>query len=624
MFVRKPNTYRLPSGLWVAQIAPTPSTVAVPPELKPNPQGFLVVGQPPSDADVMYASADLEGLELNRMSDAEIIDCFRDLPFEASMVVLAVLLGGVWHAGVDKEAHTRLARQVYRDRPILDRVLAFQRHEPNRVIFNDHYIEVAQRLVVQHAKDADTSTQLTDDEIDRILIGLLAIGSLIGEQQIALEGIEPTQADWIPMLVRTGIHHVRPDIGSEIARAYAVLDQLPSASDADGPNWCPVGDWFDESGGPVAAQVAFGFAVAAKAGAMNAEPELEKRRPFVEPEQLLTGTGLEAMAPKLFAVASATRGELLEVMSRDTSSAGVVWDRSAFERYPLLTLANGSMLLLGPRYVQAWYSEGFYHRALAVARSKPGRKKEPNAAPRFQRFYGELTEKYVLNLTTKSHVPQASSGLVRVSGERIYTGRDGSESRSPDVTLDYLIDVVTVEVASGRLSLRSKTGDSETFLEEFRLKVVAKIAEVQRATLDVVDGLVSPLGIDSASVKRAWPVVVVPSVILQSSLVWDWIRTEIPESFPDARIQLPTLLGIEDYENFMSIIESGKPLPALLTERSNGLFRDMSPSHFLVHRYSNVARPRSVDDRLDELMKKSHQILYPDGEYKSPRNELSE
>jgi hypothetical protein len=122
---------------------------------------------------------------------------------------------------------------------------------------------------------------------------------------------------------------------------------------------------------------------------------------------------------------------------------------------------------------------------------------------------------------------------------------------------------------------------------------------LDRALQDVVDGTVEIPGVDLALLERIWPVLIVPSCIIQSEIVWAHIYDRAPDLFAShPSFQRPTLLSIDDFERAMAIVEAGTGLPALLDERARSLFAAMPPSHFFASRYPNAGRPRYVDSHL--------------------------
>jgi hypothetical protein len=117
--------------------------------------------------------------------------------------------------------------------------------------------------------------------------------------------------------------------------------------------------------------------------------------------------------------------------------------------------------------------------------------------------------------------------------------------------------------------------------------------------VDVFDGIVEIPDLNLALVERVWPVVIVPSTIVQSEVLWDHIRERSPGLFQShSALQPPTLFSFEDYEVAMGAVEAGKGLPMLLAERAGGLYATMPPSHFFAARVRDIDRPRYLNEQL--------------------------
>jgi hypothetical protein len=347
-------------------------------------------------------------------------------------------------------------------------------------------------------------------------------------------------------------------------------------------------------------QVGFAFAMLEWSRALDDEVPLAERMVAIAREGLLAGQLPEERTERLVRSVSADRAELAE--SFRAAGEGfdhLVWDRAPFEQRPFLRVGDGRLILMSPRYLHAWAGEGFYYRLLDSA----GRRLEPEApersmSRRFTAFHGELVERYVLRLTEDSHVDQIRAGLAHVHGEHVYLGADGSESRSPDAVISYGTELVAIEVTGGRPARRARIlTEPEAMLESIE-RVVAKLRELDRALADILGGRVDLEGVNLDLVQRTWPIVVVPSSLLQSEMLWNHIEARAPGLFGRPGIQPPTLLSIEDYEHALGIVELGRGLPWLLEARLDSLYRTMPPSHFFAQQRLDVDRPRYLDQQM--------------------------
>jgi hypothetical protein len=209
-------------------------------------------------------------------------------------------------------------------------------------------------------------------------------------------------------------------------------------------------------------------------------------------------------------------------------------------------------------------------------------------------------ERYVHQLTAESHRDQERAGIVRISAELAYTGAEGTERKSPDVMLDFGTDVVAVEVSGGRLPRRARIlSDPSVMRDVLDQKVLTKFRELDSASVDVLEGRVPLPGLRPDLVQRLWPVVVVPSDILQGDVSWAHIDEHAPGlSSRHPAQQPPTLMSVEEYERLLALVEAGQGIPALLSRRQGSAYRRMSPSRFFGEAFPNAGRPRRVDETL--------------------------
>jgi hypothetical protein len=502
---------------------------------------------------------------------------------------VSAIAAGTWFAGMDQTAHMRLAEEVFGERPIVDRFRTFLRQDRHHLIFNEQHVTVLTRLLLQHGRPGDASIDLTSDEIDALLIAMVAVGGLTARHSDPeIKAEDGSVMGWVPWLVRSGLYFDRSNLGNEQARARALYGELAGEADPEGHNWCDLGSWMRGDVAPVVDQFGFGYALAAFSKALDDSAPTTDRFIGIVPEGLLDGNLPADVVDRLIAAVSATRDDFQAAFTEIGDTVDhLLWDRAPFEMKPFLRLGDGRLVLLSPRFLHAWMGEGQYYRLLDSARRRPDPAR-PNqrASRRFTRFHGELVEQYLRRLSESSHEDQIAAGLVRISPDQVYVGRNGTERRSPDLMVDFTTDVVAIEITGGRPARRARViSDPALMLDELDNRVIGKMEELDAALADVLDGIVEIPDLNLELVERVWPVVIIPSTIVQSEVLWSHIREQSPNLFQSHRaLQSPTLLSFEDYEAAMGAVEAGKGLPMLLAERSGGLYATMPPSHFFATR----------------------------------------
>lgn len=121
----------------------------------------------------------------------------------------------------------------------------------------------------------------------------------------------------------------------------------------------------------------------------------------------------------------------------------LIWERTPFEQRPLLRLSDGALLVTSPQAIWSWMGEGLYFRLLDIARDRG----EPT---KLTQFYGELIERYIVELVASAHASTDIPGAGRVFGEQV-SGTRKNPVKTPDVAVDLGQDLVLMEVVSGRL-----------------------------------------------------------------------------------------------------------------------------------------------------------------------------
>lgn len=574
---------------------------------------LLVAGKPPSDLDAIAVAPCAEDLGIEPLTLEQVEFLISDLPFEPAMMALAVFSAGAWYAGADPAKHLALAEEIFgTGRPIMERLRQFSASGPKNLLINEQHIAVLMRLLVTGPNsDTDGLRHLEHDEVDKLLGAMVALADPINaaNERTTKPG---SLASWAPYTVRGGLYFDKSNLGSDQGRARALFLDLFGETDSGSHRWCDLAAWMEGDLVSFADQLAFAYAMGSWVKAFDGDLSLGDRMVAVLREGMLENQLPAEVTERMVRAISADRAELGERFTEAGESFDhLVWDRAPFEQRPFLRLRDGRMILLSPRFLHAWMGEGFYYRLLDSAAARPlPEKPDRSMSRRFTTFHGELMERYVLRITDDSHRHQRRSGLATVSGERLYTGANGSESRSPDVTIAYGPELVAIEVSGGRPARRARILSDPGAMQEAIDRVVAKLRELDAAVADILVGQVEIEGVDLDLLQRIWPVLVVPSTILQSEMLWQNIEDAAPGLFEHPRLQPPTLFSIEDYEHALGIVELGRGLPWLLGDRLGSIYKRMPPSHFFAAQPFDPDRPRYLDRQMRKAGAEASQQLF--------------
>jgi hypothetical protein len=592
------------SGLLVPSAYATPRSVGSPfltlPATALPERRLFIAAEPPSDLDAVFVAPDPEALGQNAPSLDAVRELLAGVRVEPAVFGLSAIATAAWHAGTDQAKHLALAEELLVGRPVLDLLRRFLAEDRHHVIFNEQHLSILTRLLLTHGAEGDPRADLTADEIDAMLIALFAVGGLTSRYADP-EDTGAVPMGWVPWLVRSGLYFDRSNLGSDQGRARALFVDLASEADRNGHNWLDLAAWAAEDVAPIPEQLAFGYAMGSFSKALDADVAATDRFIGVVPDGLLAGNMPAAQVDKLLSAISASRSQFQKLFAADDDIDHLLWDRTAFERFPFLRLSDDRLVLLNPRFLKIWMGEGIYHRLLTSATTRPDPARPTRRATlRFTRYHGELMERYVQRVAERSHADQTRAGVVRISGEQHYVGRHGSEQKSPDLILSYATDVVAIEVTGGRPARRTRVLSDPSLIEkELDNRVIGKLAELDKALVDVLDGTAPIPGLELELVQRVWPILIVPSTIVQSDVLWAHIDSKAPGLFAGhPALQTPTLFSIEDFESALAAVETGAGLPMILAARANSPYRRMPPSHFFAQHYRTTRRPAYLDEQL--------------------------
>jgi len=602
--IHTPSLVQRPSGLYVPSAlieakAQTARLLELPEEQLPE-KTLLVVGEPPSDLDAVFVAPDPEVLGVRNPTLSEIRRMLAVVPLEPALFAVSAIASAAWHARRDQARHLELAEEIFADRPLLGLLRRFIAEDRHHVIFNEQHLTILTRLLIECGAESAPGAEMSSSELDAFLMALVGVGGLSARHADPFEtGAKPM--GWVPWLLRSGLYFDRTNLGSEHGRARALFVELAGEADSNGPNWLDLGEWMADDLLPAADQLGFGFAMGALTKALLPDVPTVERFIAIVPEGLLGGNAAPNDVERLVLACSASREEFISAFDGFDDADHLLWDRTPFEQRPFFRLRDGRLVLLSPRFLESWMGEGFYYRLLdaAMRRRDPDRPKQ-KATLRFTRFHGELMERYVERVTERSHIDQARAGVVRINGERAYIGKRGTEQKTPDLLLNYATDLVAIEVTGGRPSRRTRILSDPSLIEkELATRVIGKLTELDAALVDVLDGtaVIPELRLDL--IQRVWPVLIVPSTLIQSEFLWDYIDTKAPSLFSHhGALQAPTLFSIEDMERALSAVEEGAGLPQILQARISSVYRRMPPSHFFERHFNSSRRPAYLDEQV--------------------------
>jgi hypothetical protein len=516
------------------------------------------------------------------------------VPFEPAMRYLSSLQAALWHIRLDPNTQLRLANEIY-GAQVAAAAGVFLRRQERPVIFSEAQVFALQRLVVLHASE-EPADSLDEEQRLALITALFWVpGLLLDPGASALERPpDPTDELWLRYFMGNGGLVGAPTPPNDIARAhrlYEVIAKSPAARRRH-DIFCPIDDWLTALYSMRWSELqALGFTLHAGSQIMNeAAPPLSVRPNYYSSTAIYSR--LEDGLTALSADRDWYRSAFEETQLSDERA---YLETHPFLRRPGLRQGDGAITVISPRAIDSWLgSAGAFYRILDAALELGGRE----LSQRFLTFNGFLTERYARLLTHAAYPyprRRTLTGSGRVSGEQHYRTKRGEQLTS-DIVLDFGQDIVVVEVAAGRATTLSVVGaDPTKIAADLRRLVIEKMRQLGRVINDLVEGratITPPTGppLDSADVKRIWPIVVSAENLFQNPALWHYVNERggkflALNQLPAQQTVMPlVLLDMEELEVLMALATESSNLVGILESKTSDIWRERDFSAWFLER----------------------------------------
>jgi hypothetical protein len=553
-----------------------------------------VVFHTPVDAsDQLHAFVDEEMLDLPVSTLGRLQVIAGTLGFEPALEALSILAARITAAGAGLQGQIDLAEMVYGGGPLLEKIRIRLRENPGSHVFAEQHVYTLMQLLIFRATPMAIDDEHGGGEPNLLKRALLGVSSIVGDAVVETNAEFSEEAQWLPFLIQLAFFYANPQLMEEMTRAEITLESARSAEARAFESYCPVHDWYrDEPGLSAAEQSRLMMTFAAICDAFDgAETKTHVRAESLD--GLLHTAGLSEKRDVALSLISATRDEFREMFGeRGDDSRRLIWELRPFKAKPFLRCENGDLVLLSPRFVESWFSEGFHYRALDVAQDK-------GIGPRYTAFAGRLYESYCVRLMKASH--EGMPG-VEVHGDLPY--RKGKAGKTCDVTIDYVTDLVLIEATNSRFRADTLVkGDHESAVKDLERVLIGKCRQLN-ICVDRILGGDGPFPADLSQVRNVWPVVVSAGVPMQTPPLWNYLISQLPDAFQQARVRPLTLVDPEEYELLCGLVESGVPLPDLLARKTQAPYRFLDLKAWL-HDDPQAPRARRRPKMIREAFERS-------------------
>jgi len=502
----------------------------------------------------------------------------------------------LWEIRADTAAQLSLAHQLFGDVPMIGRFENFLRQYPSGVLFSQQQLYVAQRLLVDHARDGTMGDAFTFD--DGVALSMLIVHApdIIDHAHPGLRKGAASLVEAVAFTIQAGAFDRRPQLMHELARMYEIFYRR-ARDDERAVQFLDL--WATEDTRlSLEQQLAGGFGYRAKAMAPEGQPP---RLPSSITPPILRETRLSSAEPALLEALSATRAWYQEQFGSEGEQdiVDVAWEVQPFLRRPFLTLASGEVVQCSPSAATDWIGAGVYDRLRESAKRR--KSDAHDTLSMFGEIYGDLVEDYCLDLV-RSVLPTD-----KVHGEQSY-GRGGGLKTS-DIAIDLGPDLILVEVRAGFLSPWFRTaGRVDEFETQLERLVYTKLDQLQRVVADLKSGLAAIEGVDTSKVVRIWPILITADLMV-SDMLWQLIDDRIPAVLREAPAQRLLIGGIEDLEWMVGLVERGHDLVAVLDGRLRGGFGNLEFKRWVQEIEPEGATPSFVEANWERTVKTMEDAL---------------
>jgi hypothetical protein len=384
------------SGLWIpaAGAAPHALGLVVAPESPPEPS--MILPFRPVIREGMMAYATESDVGLDTLGRERIQRVLAFLPSEFTFVGLARLLTHISRIRQDSAAQLELVREIYAEAPVVRALGAFCVTE-GHVVFSEQGLFALLAQAVIHCRH-DTTESFTDEEDLALRRLLLAAPGLLHDDAELADYEDEEPEEWLAFITQNLLFNAGGNFGSGLARTWRMFGEL--ARDSSRPWKTPVDVSALEArvGLTVAQQLALAFGMYAKLG-MDSNVIAVREDSW---RDLCHRVAPAESADDVVAQIAATPAELRADLTSDEAKRfdpDLRWSSVPFIERPFLRLEDGRLLLVSPRCIEGWPTDGVHYRLLRAARDLD----PENGVQHFTSFVGELTEASAIEVLEDAH-----------------------------------------------------------------------------------------------------------------------------------------------------------------------------------------------------------------------------
>ena len=561
------------------------SGLLVPAELARTPTPFDEVG-------FFLTGSEILGVSREEFAARFPPDCIETLVSTSSLEAIALFAAiSLWHLhrfGVDaREADGELASQ-YLPPPFADKVRALLREDPNRRFLAPQVLLILLKIACQVG---------TDDPLAALPTGMPKISAMLALAEYLSVNEPETPSKQNAAIGRPGrlgravistqIFHANPDEAYLMGRFYRRWLGSPTVDPTD-DQVCDLPALFEQATG-----VPLGDWITVGLGLFSLLQD--QQQPRIGPIEYAQRIGwpaarLEAVL-QLVCVDTAT---LRDLAVRETAQTGRDWAFGTFERYPLLRLRDGSVLILDPHLLVRRF---FSWLPLFDLTTAPGMDKK--VANRAEGYMRTLSERYALDALASAVADQATKRLYDGTEIKSAFAKRKSSPRTADAAIDYGDAWLVVEVTTSTLTRASTAGVSDQDVVKDIDKLVEKVEQLDSTIQCLRQAEERLTGAPGALNRRFYPLLVVAEGFPVSPFTLPLLREKAGErgylTGPDvAQLEVVDLVELEMLEALSE--NDGPGIVEVLAAKRHGSLANTSIRDFiLLELKRQPGRPKRLD-----------------------------
>jgi hypothetical protein len=562
-------------GLVIAAPQPPAGQPALllPSSLLSLPEGFLA-----------YATE--EELGLTTLGRAAVVAELRALPAQLTVVKLADWLKRLSTIRADRAGHIALARDIYGDVEIVDRMARWAAHDEH-VIFSEQALLALLCHALVHGRDDDADA-FTDDEVLSLKRLLIAATGLLMRDEDLGEFDDQAPEEWLAFITQNLLFNATMNLGNGIGRTWRMFGELALDPNRHWRTPVDMGALIADVGLDVAQQLTLGFGLY---GAIGIDSPAVAITPDGWRAICADVAGDDAEPNQVVSVIAATFPEMRAQLTGETAARldpELQWASLPFLERPFLRLPDDRLLLVAPRAIEAWAVHGVHYRLLEAARTRDRRR----GAQHFTAFAGEVFEEYVLELLEQEH--ERTRSAARVLRAQPLPG--GGE------TCDALVvsgdDIVLIEISSRRVTAETRvTGDPGALRKDMLMLAVKRVRQLHATVEALRAGQIKAL--DGRQFARVFPLVVNVEPLRWTPMLHAYLRREVPGLLRQPGVQPLQFAEVEKLEALLSALARA-PLATLIATKINLAGVDADFQMWLSRSpiAPSVDRPSTTDEAL--------------------------